>query len=465
MSYGQNVVCVLCQRSEETKLTGALSTKKRVTAHQNCLLFSANIVCQNSPQFDDLFGFSVSDVVEEVNRGRRLMCKKCNKRGATAGCEVKRCGKSYHYPCAVEDKAETVEDPVSGRFVLYCLNHNAQKRENRSRVNRSASSPSEHPSEAGAAQEPAPSPHKRSVGERPSGSSSDSSASERTARLRPKRRQNFNDNQQETPSKRKSKGWNRTILDDSSDPENIFAPIESDLDESENADQTIGEDAETPTECVSGNQTETRDTNIDEDGTEMEPESQAEERNMESPPVSTTNSATQTPRKYIFSMAKEGDVIVKTEDAGVAPEPTAPDPPRNCAGSPPSQGNSTPCRVTASPSCSSSDAPPAPCEATSPPAVPPSEASIDASSFWRSCNAARCTQAIFNHFTDEMNSISSRIQSDQASQEDYDLALAVMEASGKLAQIVARQRQDLEQKRVELSKAAAAMQEVVSALR
>lgn len=33
------------------------------------------------------------------------LCHKCKERGATAGCEVGRCKKSYHYPCAVEDGA------------------------------------------------------------------------------------------------------------------------------------------------------------------------------------------------------------------------------------------------------------------------------------------------------------------------------------------------------------------------
>lgn len=41
-SPGRRVCCLLCQRSEETKTTGALSTKDRVTAHQNCLVKHAN---------------------------------------------------------------------------------------------------------------------------------------------------------------------------------------------------------------------------------------------------------------------------------------------------------------------------------------------------------------------------------------------------------------------------------------
>ncbi|XP_068590202.1 PHD finger protein 11-like [Cebidichthys violaceus] len=99
--------------------------------------------------------------------------------------------------------------------------------------------------------------------------------------------------------------------------------------------------------------------------------------------------------------------------------------------------------------------------------APPSdpEPSFDSASFWKSCNAAGCTQALFTGFIDEMNNISSRIQSDLASQEDYDSALTVMTASGKLAERVAKQHEALQRKQTELQKATAAMKEVVSALR
>lgn len=36
-------------------------------------LYSAGLICENSPEFDDLFGFSVEDVENEVKRGRKLV--------------------------------------------------------------------------------------------------------------------------------------------------------------------------------------------------------------------------------------------------------------------------------------------------------------------------------------------------------------------------------------------------------
>ncbi|XP_068561137.1 PHD finger protein 6-like isoform X2 [Cebidichthys violaceus] len=225
------VSCLLCQRCEETEITGALSTKDKVTAHQNCLLFSSGLYCRNSPQFDDLFGFSVEDVLKEVKRGSKLKCNKCQTMGATAGCEVRRCKKSYHYPCAVQHRAVVVEDADQGKYGLYCSKHYPQTQENNGSVNRRPSSfaksqTSKSRSEAGSS--------KRSTSGDSTRASSDSNSSS-------KRRLTFSDRQEGTPSKRRS--WNVILTDDSSnssynEPDsemNIFAPVETDFEESANS--------------------------------------------------------------------------------------------------------------------------------------------------------------------------------------------------------------------------------------
>ncbi|KAL6101053.1 uncharacterized protein ACO6RY_08065 [Pungitius sinensis] len=135
MDNGSKVLCVLCQKCDETEKTGALSTKDGVTAHQNCLLFSSGLICRYSPQFDDLFGFSVDDVLAEVKRGSKLTCYRCQMKGATAGCEVKRCKRSYHYPCAVQHKATVVEDADQGKYVLFCFKHSEPTQNNNVSVN------------------------------------------------------------------------------------------------------------------------------------------------------------------------------------------------------------------------------------------------------------------------------------------------------------------------------------------
>nr|XP_046260069.1 suppressor protein SRP40 isoform X3 [Scatophagus argus] len=467
------VFCVLCQRSEETRITGALSTKDQVTAHQNCLLFSSGIFCRDSPESDDLFGFSVKDVMIEVKRGSKLVCTRCKKKGATAGCEVKRCKRSYHYPCAVQEGAKTIEDEEKGSYGLYCFKHYQQKQENKSSVNGCASSTKPHtsknPSQAG--------PSKRntrsdSTAARPFVDSSDSSSSSSTKHLSYKRRLSCTDKHQAPPFKRKSEDWNGIVTDDSSDPDAnvpdtdiaIFGPIESDLEGSES--QLIRRDGASPTGSTSGNQLENDSMKHeikDEDETDAESESLLSPmmRSPETQSLSTTSAAlpTQTVSTALALVKAEE---VKKEESSPVHDTAGPSVPcQNSTGPPPSPVHSEPHGIT------SSAVSPAALETTSSPAAFPSqpEPGIDSTSFWRNCNAAGCTQAIFMDFINEMNSISSRIQSDQASQEDYDLALTVMEASGKLAELVTKQHTELQRKQMELQRAAAAMKKVVLPLR
>ncbi|XP_076603703.1 uncharacterized protein phf11 [Chaetodon auriga] len=544
MSPRPNVSCMLCQQSEETETTGALSTKDQATAHQNCLLFSSGIFCRDSPLYDDLFGFSVDDVMKEVKRGSKLTCSKCKKKGATAGCEDGRCKKSYHYPCAVLDGAETFENEETGEYGLFCWKHNQQKNHNQgsSSVNGCASSvtkrrTSRSSSEAGPSKH-ASSSHKRNTNgdasaAGPSAYSSDSSSSS-TKRVSCKRRFSFSDGQDMRSPKRQPGQWKK-IIDESSDSDvgdpdtdiEMFAPLESDLEGSANSvpesqittsptqrQQTSkmkcwikmcifsfmwsliifsadSKATESPAGSTSENQQEdeSKDGKKDEDGSDAESESLLppveSSKDFQSLPV--TNVATQTP-----STANPSGIIVKVEEhvegdgEGSNPEQSpvhspeqspvhSPDqhiagpsvPQQSCEGPPPSPHHTTTRSVTSS---ANSPAPPDETVCVPPlasPAALPSdpEPSIHSSSFWKSCNAAGCTQAIFTDFINEMNVISSRIQSDQASQEEYDLALTVMEASGKLAEFVTKQQKELQRKQVELQKAAAAMEEVVSALR
>ncbi|CAM4603148.1 unnamed protein product [Leuciscus chuanchicus] len=123
------IICVLCEKSDENEITGPLSSKENISAHQNCLLFASGIYCQHSPTYDDLFGFAVEDVRKERRRGQKLFCHHCKKRGATAGCDVKRCKHSYHYPCAIEARARAIEDNTEGKYILFCELHDPDLKE------------------------------------------------------------------------------------------------------------------------------------------------------------------------------------------------------------------------------------------------------------------------------------------------------------------------------------------------
>lgn len=63
-SSSESPECVCLNHSVVQSLTHAVSVSQ---------YFSSGIYCQHSPQFDDLFGFSVEDVMEEVKRGSKLV--------------------------------------------------------------------------------------------------------------------------------------------------------------------------------------------------------------------------------------------------------------------------------------------------------------------------------------------------------------------------------------------------------
>ncbi|XP_055005642.1 PHD finger protein 6 [Boleophthalmus pectinirostris] len=202
------VSCILCQRSEENKVTGVLSTKEGVTAHQNCLLYSSGLFCRNTPDFDDLFGFSATDVLSEHRRGLKLTCNKCKKKGATVGCEISTCRKSYHYPCAIQAKAQTFEDQFNESFGLYCFG--CQKTKSRTS------------SEMALSDEDLPS----------------------TSTRNPKRKLSFNDREEEIRAPRHSRrimSIESTDSDQTDAGENtgLISPLQSDLDENTNSQELL----------------------------------------------------------------------------------------------------------------------------------------------------------------------------------------------------------------------------------
>ncbi|XP_048855201.1 uncharacterized protein phf11 [Brienomyrus brachyistius] len=115
-------VCDFCNLSQENRKTGPLIKKNTAVAHENCLLYSSGIYSKNTPDVDDL-GIDEQDIIKEIKRGRKLKCHKCKKSGATIGCELRKCKKSYHFLCALEDEAQTIENISNGDFRIYCRAH------------------------------------------------------------------------------------------------------------------------------------------------------------------------------------------------------------------------------------------------------------------------------------------------------------------------------------------------------
>ncbi|XP_052349173.1 bromodomain and PHD finger-containing protein 3-like isoform X2 [Oncorhynchus keta] len=503
--HGKKVQCVLCLTSEENRTTGPLSTKGSITAHQNCLLYSSGIICQNSPEFDDLFGFSVEDVLNELKRGNRLICYRCKKKGATVGCEVKRCKKSYHYPCAVRDGAQNVDDHTEEKFTLYCLKHNLPIAATNETVSRALSTNGDTDTTMNNNGETSPKRKEESFSldhvnsgivksyckkhkpqslqkelkgldavAGPSSYHSDSNmSSKRRQKQTPKRRLSCSSTP-EVKSSKKSRKWSKSIQNDFSNSDGVvngidmeLAPLESDLE-----DSVFSEHRNHAEALTRGCQPEPehRD-DSDGDHTVIDSSQSLLLHVVSEEPSQDTNLSVCSSQPC--SVARPGSPVLSGRQGS------------SLTLGPISSVHSGPLNVTNTPTRTSPPVSPVPPDCcftpvSSPhsvsnhplagpggPGSPIGSGSDSAASrvFWRRCNEAGCTQSIFTTFFSDMVSISNRILSDKASQEDYDLSLRVMEASGKLSQMLSEQEREFKKKQMELQRATEAIRDARSALK
>lgn len=123
--------CAFC-RTNRDKECGQLlvSEGQKVAAHHKCMLFSSALVSSPSDS-ENIGGFSIEDVKKEIKRGNKLMCSSCHRSGATIGCDVKTCRRTYHYYCALKDKAQIKENPSQGTYLVYCRKHRDASQEDR----------------------------------------------------------------------------------------------------------------------------------------------------------------------------------------------------------------------------------------------------------------------------------------------------------------------------------------------
>lgn len=91
----------------------------KLYVHYRCALWSSEVT-------QDELGV-MSHVVDALRRGAKLNCSFCGERGATLGCAVGACRRSFHIPCALlcgPAVCQTVTLP-GGKALLYCHAHYA----------------------------------------------------------------------------------------------------------------------------------------------------------------------------------------------------------------------------------------------------------------------------------------------------------------------------------------------------
>uniref|UniRef100_A0A8C5NZG9 G2/M-phase specific E3 ubiquitin ligase n=1 Tax=Jaculus jaculus TaxID=51337 RepID=A0A8C5NZG9_JACJA len=117
-----SLVCVFCRKDDDCpNKYGEKKTNEtwNLTVHYYCLLMSSGI-WQRGKEEEGMYGFLEEDIRKEVNRASKLKCFVCKKNGASIGCVVPQCKRSYHFPCGLQKECIF---QFTGNFASFCGKH------------------------------------------------------------------------------------------------------------------------------------------------------------------------------------------------------------------------------------------------------------------------------------------------------------------------------------------------------
>uniref|UniRef100_A0A8C2M7I7 G2/M-phase specific E3 ubiquitin ligase n=1 Tax=Cricetulus griseus TaxID=10029 RepID=A0A8C2M7I7_CRIGR len=118
----KNLACIFCRKNDDCpNKYGEKKTyeKWNFSVHYYCLLMSSGI-WQRGKEEEGVYGFLVEDIRKEVNRASKLKCTVCKKNGASIGCVVPQCKRSYHLPCGLQKECIF---QFTGNFASFCWKH------------------------------------------------------------------------------------------------------------------------------------------------------------------------------------------------------------------------------------------------------------------------------------------------------------------------------------------------------
>ncbi|XP_043105306.1 uncharacterized protein LOC122351939 [Puntigrus tetrazona] len=432
------IICALCKKSDETEVTGPLSSKHNISAHQNCLLYASAIFCTNSPTYDDLFGFDVEDVKKELKRGKRLFCHYCKRAGATAGCDVKRCKRSYHYPCAIKDRARAAENSNEGSYKLFCALHVSEsKKISPLKVSspQKASGSSDHPEDL-----KDKSPHTFPYMYR--------------RRLRVPRG-TYNSTPDSKSDDESPTSADCVIVSGVSDPENSVLQKQPNQSSPVPKRKRLCEKLKpSPTEADD-------DTDVDSSQEESQSLLFSKRYRITMPCQVILDSGPSVESEHSLEPSSPASAAVSTspeqkETASTSRSSPAPRAPTTEPVSPTIYSVPAVERF----SCDSGRPAAAKASKVGTTEKPKSSASV----FWTRCNEAGWTKEIFSELESQLSSLGERVQSQKASDQDYDAALKVLEASGRLPCIISQLEQDIEKQEQDLKRKKAALRDAKAVL-
>uniref|UniRef100_A0A8C4QQH7 PHD-type domain-containing protein n=1 Tax=Eptatretus burgeri TaxID=7764 RepID=A0A8C4QQH7_EPTBU len=119
-------VCAFCKKDqtvEEECGQMCHSSNGSIHVHYLCLLYSSALCTDSQTLQETICNFPVEEVRKEILRGKKLRCSGCKRVGATVGCQIRRCPRTYHYSCAVEKKVFLIADEDEGIYQICCGSH------------------------------------------------------------------------------------------------------------------------------------------------------------------------------------------------------------------------------------------------------------------------------------------------------------------------------------------------------
>eukprot|EP00742_Colponemidia_sp_Colp-10_P014077 GILJ01015948.1.p1 GENE.GILJ01015948.1~~GILJ01015948.1.p1 ORF type:complete len:413 (-),score=47.78 GILJ01015948.1:160-1335(-) len=131
------VICAFCRHSSDEEefthilgpMYGPFASKSiKHYAHELCALWSPEIYLETTTN-------KMQNVVKAIKRGRRLNCSHCRQKGASLGCAVVECKKTYHVLCMKLAGCKSNRH----EFIAYCpahahLDRNDDSEEERSEI-------------------------------------------------------------------------------------------------------------------------------------------------------------------------------------------------------------------------------------------------------------------------------------------------------------------------------------------
>uniref|UniRef100_UPI00398E42A3 G2/M phase-specific E3 ubiquitin-protein ligase isoform X1 n=2 Tax=Pristiophorus japonicus TaxID=55135 RepID=UPI00398E42A3 len=117
----QNPPCAFCRRNDDCpeKYGEKKTYDSGITLHYYCLIMSSGLY-QRGKENEGIYGFLAADIKKEIRRASRMKCRVCTKRGASIGCAIGKCPRSFHFPCGVENQCIF---QFTGQFASYCWEH------------------------------------------------------------------------------------------------------------------------------------------------------------------------------------------------------------------------------------------------------------------------------------------------------------------------------------------------------